>query len=107
MKAKQECCPQPVECAAEYVSKKWTISIIVAIGTNKRMRFNQLKEHLQTVSQKVLSQRLSELEQKGILNRIVITGKPPGVAYELTKQGKALYKAAVALAEWCALSKSS
>jgi DNA-binding HxlR family transcriptional regulator len=103
----EACCPQPIECAAEFVSKKWTLSIIVAVGKNKRMRFNQIKEHLQTVSQKVLSQRLAELEERGILLRTVLSGKPPGVSYELTKQGKTLYKATIALAEWCDLSKSS
>jgi DNA-binding HxlR family transcriptional regulator len=103
----EPCCPQPLECAAEYVSKKWTISIIVAIGKYKRIRFNELKTHLQSISQKVLSERLAELERKGIISRTVISGKPPGVSYALTTNGNALYKAALALAQWCESSKSS
>lgn len=95
-----DCCPPPVERLAAHVSKKWTLSIIMAVGTNKRMRFNALLEHLEYVSAKILSARLSELERNGLLKRTVLPGKPPGVEYELTPAGKRLYDAIVPLMEW-------
>jgi DNA-binding HxlR family transcriptional regulator len=95
-----ECCPPPVERLAAYVSKKWTLSIIMAVGTSKRMRFNELLTHLEYVSGKILSARLSELEKTGLLKRTVLERKPPGVEYELTAAGKKLYDAIVPLMAW-------
>jgi DNA-binding HxlR family transcriptional regulator len=95
-----ECCPPPVERLAAYVSKKWTLSLIMAVGTNRKMRFNALLDHLEYVSAKILSARLAELEKAGLLKRTVLAGKPPGVEYELTPEGKKLYDAIVPLMAW-------
>ncbi len=93
-------CPRPLECAASFLSKKWTLSILVTIGNFEKLRFNHVLDRIENMSAKILSERLSELEQKKLLRRTVYFEKPPRVEYELTQKGKLLYKAIVPLMNW-------
>ncbi|PIN76120.1 transcriptional regulator, HxlR family protein [Candidatus Woesearchaeota archaeon CG10_big_fil_rev_8_21_14_0_10_37_12] len=93
-------CPRPLECAAFFLSKKWTLSVLVTIGNFKQLRFNHLLDKLEEISPKVLSQRLSELENKKLITRTVFIEKPPRVEYALTKQGRNLYKSILPLMNW-------
>ena len=93
-------CPRPLECAAGFLSKKWTLSILITIGNFSQLRFNHIQDRVEDISPKVLSQRLSELEGKEIISRLVFNEKPPRVEYNLTKKGKTLYKSIIPLMNW-------
>jgi len=93
-------CPRPLECAADFLSKKWTLSILVTIGNFGSLRFNNIIDRVEGISAKILSERLSELEKKKLLKRIVFIEKPPRVQYEITKEGAELYKAITPLMDW-------
>jgi len=93
-------CPQPLESATDFLAKKWTLSILVTIGNFKKLRFNHVLDKIEGMSGKILSQRLHELEQKKLLTRTVFLEKPPRVEYELTSQGKTLYKSVIPLMRW-------
>lgn len=93
-------CPKPLECAAAFLSKKWTLSILVTIGNFHTLRFNHVFDRVEGISPKVLSSRLAELEKQKLLKRTVYLEKPPRVEYSLNESGRKLYKAIVPLMEW-------
>ncbi|MBI4095976.1 MAG: helix-turn-helix transcriptional regulator [DPANN group archaeon] len=90
-------CPRPLEQAAVFLSKKWTLSIIVTIGNFGNLRFNDLLRRVDGITQKTLSERLKELEQYNLLTRQAFPEKPPRVEYSLTKNGYKVRRAVLPL----------
>ncbi len=95
-------CPQPLEVANSFLSRKWTISIITTIGNFKRLRFNGILSRVEGVTGKTLAERLKELEKLRLIKRTVYKEIPPRVEYELTPKGEKLMKAIVPLIQWAA-----
>jgi len=93
-------CPRPLESTAEFLSKKWTLSILVTIGNFQKLRFNELHDRVEGISAKILSERLEELQGNNLIKRTVFFEKPPRVQYTLTGQGQKLYKAVIPLLKW-------
>lgn len=93
-------CPQPLEKANSFLSKKWTISIITTIGNFKKLRFNDILSRVEGITGKTLAERLKELEKLQIVKRTIYKEIPPRVEYELTSKGEKLMKAIVPLIEW-------
>ncbi|MEK6808883.1 MAG: helix-turn-helix domain-containing protein [Nanoarchaeota archaeon] len=93
-------CPQPLEVANSFLSKKWTISIIITIGNFNILRFNNILDKVQGITAKTLTERLNELKYLGLIKRIIYKEIPPRVEYELTREGKKLMKAIIPLIEW-------
>lgn len=93
-------CPQPLESANSFLSKKWTISIITTIGNFKKLRFNDILSRVEGVTGKTLAERLKELQSLKLIKRTVYKEIPPRVEYELTPKGDKLMKAIVPLIEW-------
>lgn len=93
-------CPQPLETANSFLSKKWTISIITTIGNFKKLRFNDILNRVEGITGKTLAERLKELETLSLVKRTVYKEIPPRVEYELTSKGEKLMKAIVPLIEW-------
>lgn len=99
-------CPRPLECAASFLSKKWTLSILVTIGNFGTLRFNSILGRVEGITPKVLSQRLSELEHHNLLTRTVHLEKPPRVEYALTRRGTTLYASIIPLMQWAEESEA-
>ncbi len=76
----------------------WTPNIIWSLSGGAR-RFNELRVDIPPVSAKVLTTRLRDLEDKGIVNRVVKATSPPSVEYSLTALGKELLPAINAIVE--------
>ncbi len=93
-------CPRPVEMASEFLSRKWTTSIIITIGNFGKLRFNELREKLENAGAKILSERLRELAKEGIIKRVSYNEIPPRVEYSLTKNGKRLMESFFSLVVW-------
>lgn len=89
----------PVETTLLIISNKWTILILRDLfeGT---LRFSELKKSLGSVSQKVLTSNLRDLESKGIINRKVYPEVPPKVEYSLTELGYSLKPVINSMKEW-------
>ncbi len=100
MKSAAGYCPKPLESASDFLSKKWTISIIITIGNFIILRFNELEEKLEHITPKTLTDRLRELEKEKIIVRKIYHEIPPRVEYSLTKKGKQLQKALLPLIRW-------
>jgi DNA-binding HxlR family transcriptional regulator len=89
----------PVETTLTLISDKWKVLILRDLldGT---MRFGQLKKSIGTVSQKVLTAQLREMEASGLLTRTVYAEVPPRVEYALTELGYSLKPVLNAMAAW-------
>ncbi|GAB4511151.1 MAG: helix-turn-helix domain-containing protein [Roseibium sp.] len=92
--------PEPcllTECL-RVIAGAWAPNVIWNLRAGPR-RFNELKSDIPPVSSKVLSARLSELEERGVLVRHVRPTSPPSVEYELTDLGRELIPALEAIVE--------
>jgi DNA-binding HxlR family transcriptional regulator len=85
--------------AIELVGKRWT-GAIVAVLLEGPARFSEIRDCVPDLSDRLLSERLKELEAEGIVDRIVLDGNPPRVQYLLTPKGKALEPAIDSLKSW-------
>ena len=77
----------PAERAIYFLGGKWKIRILFTLYNSKKVRFNELKKVLKTITQQMLSKQLKELETDGIVNRKVHQVVPPKVEYSLTEFG--------------------
>jgi DNA-binding HxlR family transcriptional regulator len=77
----------PIEAAFRIIGKRWTVLIIREILRGNR-QFNRFMENIQGISPKVLTERLRELEQLGIIRRRIVSEYPLRVEYSLTDMGK-------------------
>ena len=93
-----EVCPH-FHAAIELIGKRWSGAIIWSLSDGP-MRFAELKRAVPGLSDRLLSQRLRELEAAGLMDRTVEEGQPVRVTYELTEKGQALRPAVQALREW-------
>jgi len=85
--------------ASELIGRRWTGAIIyVLLGT--RCRFATLREAIPDITDRMLSDRLQELEAEGIVERTVIPESPVRVEYALTQKGRALANAIGAISSW-------
>jgi DNA-binding HxlR family transcriptional regulator len=85
--------------AAELIGRRWTGAILRALLTGIH-RFSDLAHAIPGLSDRMLSERLKELEAEGIVNRIVIPETPVRIEYRLTEKGRALSGVIEALANW-------
>jgi len=85
--------------ASELIGRRWTGAIIFCLLKSK-CRFATLRDAIPDITDRMLSDRLQELEQEGIVERTVIPDMPVRVEYALTRKGRALGTAVDAIAEW-------
>ena len=79
----------PVETTLMLIGDKWKVLILRDLMPGTR-RFGELKKSIGSVSQKVLTAQLREMEAKGLVSRKVSAEVPPRVEYSLTDLGKSL-----------------
>jgi DNA-binding HxlR family transcriptional regulator len=87
----------PIEYALEEIDKKWTLHIIKSIYLGSK-RFNEILTDYDNLSNKVLADRLKELEKNGIIEKEVKSTTPLLIEYKLTSKGKSLNKVLFELA---------
>jgi DNA-binding HxlR family transcriptional regulator len=92
------CCSQYHQ-AIELIGKRWTGAIVMVL-LEGAARFSEIKDCVPDLSDRLLSERLKELEAEGLVDRIVVDGNPPRVQYLLTQKGMALEPAIVSLRAW-------
>src|SRR2546425_12254320 len=89
-----------VHSAWNDLTKVWTLPVIHALGLKQPARFNELKRRIHGISATSLAERLSELDQRKVVERKVYPETPPRVEYELTKKGMELLEILGELAQW-------
>lgn len=88
-----------VEAALDVVGGKWK-SVVFYHLTSGKKRTNELRSLIPTITQKMLTKQLRELEKDGIITRTIYNEIPPRVEYELTEYGKSLKTSLDVFCEW-------
>ncbi|MFG2631785.1 winged helix-turn-helix transcriptional regulator [Streptomyces sp. NPDC048473] len=81
------------------VANKWALLIIEAVG-ERTLRFTELRDAIEGISHKMLTQNLRMLERNGLVERCVHPTVPPRVEYTLTEPGRALRATVDAMCDW-------
>ncbi|MEN0053505.1 MAG: helix-turn-helix domain-containing protein [Mucilaginibacter sp.] len=89
-----------VELALASISGKWKLRIYDVISKGQPIRYCLINNLLEDISEKTLTAQLREMEQDGIITRVVYPEVPPRVEYELTDLGKSLQTVFDALNNW-------
>jgi DNA-binding HxlR family transcriptional regulator len=97
--APHTCCPH-FHQAVELVGKRWTGAILYVLLHGGSMRFSEIAHAVPDLSDRLLSERMKELEGYGIVERRVTESAPARVEYELTDRGRELAPALKALKAW-------
>lgn len=97
-KDKDELCPR-FHRAVELIGRRWTGAIVQVLLAGPR-RFNELLATIPGLSDRLLTERLRELESEGVLRRVVSPGPPVKVEYVLSKCGRELEPVLHELGTW-------
>lgn len=88
-----------MEAALEVIGGKWK-GIILYHLLDGEVRFSELKRQVGSVTQRMLTKQLRELENDGLISRKVYPVVPPKVEYSLTEKGQTLDPILIALRDW-------
>lgn len=92
------CCPLYHQ-AVELVGRRWT-GAILRVLMDGALRFSEIAQAVPELSDRLLSERMKELEARGIIERTVIPGPPVRVEYRLSRMGHELEPALSELERW-------
>jgi DNA-binding HxlR family transcriptional regulator len=81
--------PEEVRAVADLLARRWLLAIIFA-ALSGAVRFNEFAVAIEGISPRMLTERLRDLEQAGLIQRTVVPSSPPAVEYRLTARGRAL-----------------
>jgi DNA-binding HxlR family transcriptional regulator len=93
------CCPFYHE-AVELIGRRWTGAIVAVLIDHGPLRFSEIAQAVPELSDRLLSERMKELEARGLVARHVEGGPPVRVTYELTAMGHELQPALDELRSW-------
>jgi DNA-binding HxlR family transcriptional regulator len=93
------CCPLYHE-AVELIGRRWTGAIVAVLLDHGPMRFSEIAQAVPELSDRLLSERMKELEARGVVVRHVEPGPPVKVTYGLTAMGSELQPALAELKSW-------
>ena len=99
LKIKKDLPACPVETTLTLIGDKWKVLILRDLMPGTK-RFGELKKSIGTISQKVLTSQLRDMESSGLLIRTVYAEVPPRVEYSLTDLGKSLKPILEAMWNW-------
>ena len=89
----------PIEVTLKILGKKWTLQIVRDMYRGKN-RFSEFLKTNPQISTKMLSMRLKELQESGLIKKSVVSTTPVNIEYSLTRKGKALNRILFQLAEF-------
>ncbi|MEM7485480.1 MAG: helix-turn-helix domain-containing protein [Bacteroidota bacterium] len=90
----------PVIATLDVLGGKWKPAILWELQNEEVLRFGKLKKKLMSITQKMLTQQLRELEKDEIIERKVYAEIPPRVEYRLSAYGKTLAPVLNEMAKW-------
>ena len=90
---------QTISGLLQRIGDKWSALVVQTLADGPK-RFNELRREIPSVSQRMLTLTLRNLERDGLVNRTVTPTIPPRVDYELTELGRSLQKPICGLASW-------
>lgn len=90
----------PSRTVLRHITDRWTPMIVTVLTSRRRVRFKELRERVQGISPKVLTETLRSMERDGLVTRVVTASVPPRVDYELTDLGMSITRPIAALRRW-------
>src|SRR6188472_2340712 len=90
---------QTISGLLQRIGDKWSVLVVQTLAGGSK-RFNELRREIPSVSQRMLTLTLRNLERDGLVSRTVTPSIPPRVDYELTELGQSLQKPICGLATW-------
>lgn len=90
----------PIAPVVDIVFSRWTTPILWTLHEHGRMRFTELERRIGTITAKVLTQRLRQLERDGLVLRTYTPEIPPRVEYEISELGRSLGPLFHSLSVW-------
>ena len=90
----------PVESTLSFLDGKWKGVILYHLLNGGTLRFNELRRHIPSVTQRMLTKQLRELEEAGLISRKVFPVVPPRLDYTLTPLGLSMQPVIAALKTW-------
>jgi DNA-binding HxlR family transcriptional regulator len=90
----------PIAPVVDIVFSRWTTPILWALHEHGKQRFVELERRVATITPKVLTQRLRQLERDGLVLRTYHAEVPPRVEYEISELGRSLAPVFATLTEW-------
>ncbi|SNQ50295.1 HxlR family transcriptional regulator [Frankia canadensis] len=97
----------PISPVVDIVFSRWTTPILWTLNEFGRQRFVELERRIATVTPKVLTQRLRQLERDGLITRTYHPEVPPRVEYEISDLGRSLAPLFAHLATWASANLGS
>jgi len=86
--------------ALEIIGGKWRLPIIWELSAQESMRYNELKRHLNGITNIMLTRALQGLEEHGLVSRTEYNQIPPHVEYSLTESCRELLPALEIINQW-------
>ncbi|SKB81149.1 winged helix-turn-helix transcriptional regulator [Daejeonella lutea] len=90
----------PITDVLARISDKWTMHTLIILGKSDKLRFTELKNQVEGISQRMLTVTLRTLEEDGFVTRTIFPQIPPKVEYELTTLGRSLVVELISLSNW-------
>lgn len=90
----------PITATATLIGKKWHPVIVHRLLEVEPVGFNALKDEVDGISSKVLSESLDDLQEKGLVERDIVSEKPVRVKYTLTDRGRDLKSVIEEMKKW-------
>jgi DNA-binding HxlR family transcriptional regulator len=90
---------QTISSLLQRIGDKWSVLVVGTLGSGSK-RFNELRREIPSVSQRMLTLTLRNLERDGLVSRTVTPTIPPRVDYELTELGRSLEGPINGLTQW-------
>lgn len=94
----EEACP--ISPVVDLLFSHWTTPILWTLHERGRLRFSELERRITSITPKVLTQRLRQLERDGLVTRTYHPEVPPRVEYEISELGRSLAPLFAALGTW-------
>lgn len=89
-----------ISATLSLIGGRWKINILSYLLNDGRLRYSELRARLEGISERMLIAKLKELEQDGLVSRIVYPQVPPKVEYELTELGLSLQEILELMDRW-------
>lgn len=94
----------PVKDILHSLSDKWSIMVMLSLGMHEVMRFNELKNNIPGISQKMLTVTVRTLESHGLIVRTIYPQIPPKVEYTITEIGQEYLQHLVVMLDWACIN---
>ncbi|NCD68356.1 winged helix-turn-helix transcriptional regulator [Mucilaginibacter agri] len=94
----------PIKDVLYRVGDKWSMLTVIMLSDHGTLRFNELHNLIETISQRMLTVTLKTLEADGLIARKMYAQIPPKVEYSLTELGQSLVPPLMSLYEWANVS---